>query len=174
MYTIIAAEKKQHAPEVKELFLEYLHWINSKLMETYGFGIPDVENYVENDVQNLDKFMPPMGCLFLIYQEGQLAGMAALKELEPGVGEIKRMYVRPLFRRQGLGRALMNRLLEEAAQIGYHCLRLDSAPFLPESHQLYRSTGFQDIPSYVGTEVPKEFHANWRFMEKLLPKVSLG
>ena len=152
--------------------MEYLQWINLKLIEEYGTGIDDVPNYVSDEIQRIDKFMPPMGRLLLCYFNDRPVGMAAIKELSPGIGEIKRMYIRPEHRRQGQGRALMNRLFEEAALIEYQYLRLDSAPFLPESHQLYRTAGFRDIQPYDGTEVPKEFHQNWVFMEKELLRKS--
>jgi len=170
MCTIIIANKEQHLAQIRDFFLEYLQWININLNEYYGMGIDDVPKYVEEDIRHIDKFMPPKGRFFLCYVDALPAGMATLKELDPGIGEVKRMYVRPEYRRRGLGRALLNRLLEEADQINFQCLRLDSAPFLIESHQLYRTSGFQDIQAYEGTEVPKEFHPNWIFMEKQLPK----
>jgi N-acetylglutamate synthase-like GNAT family acetyltransferase len=88
--------------------------------------------------------------------------------LAPDIGEIKRMYVRPCNRKQGLGRALLNRLLEEAGRIGYERVRLDSAPFMTEAHNLYRTTGFTEIDAYEGTEVPKELQVHWIFMENAL------
>ncbi len=172
MYTIIFANKEKHLAQIWDLFFEYLQWINTKLIEEYGMGVDDVEGYVEADIQHIDKFMPPMGRLLLGYIDDRLAGMAALKELSPGVGEIKRMYVRSEFRRQGLGRALLQQLLAEAAQAGYQCLRLDSAPFLPESHNLYHTSGFRDILPYEGTEIPKAYHRDWLFMEKELQRKS--
>jgi len=168
MVKIVAANKDQHLETIRDLFLEYLTWANGKLFEVYGMGIDDMPGYVDEDLHHIDKFMPPMGRLFLCYVDNLPAGMAALKELVPGIGEIKRMYVRPEFRRRGLGRALMDRLLEEANRIPFQCLRLDSAPFFIEAHQLYRAYGFQDISPYDGAEIPKEFHSGWFFMEKQL------
>jgi GNAT superfamily N-acetyltransferase len=170
MYKIFTANKEQHIPQIRDLFLEYLHWININLVEYYGFGIDDVQKYVEEDIQHIEKFFPPTGRFLLCYVEDLPVGMAALKQLEPGIGEVKRMYVRPEYRRRGLGRALLSRLLEEADQINFQCLRLDSAPFLIESHQLYRTFGFKDIQPYKGTEVPEEFQMNWIFMERQLLK----
>ncbi len=168
MQTIITADKEKHLALIGELFFEYLQWANTKLIAEFGKGVDDVEGYVKSDIQSIDKFMPPMGRLLLGYIDDYPAGMAALKELSPGIGEIKRMYVRPEYRRQGLGRALLQQLLEEAAQIGYPCLRLESPPFFTEAHQLYRTTGFRDIRPYAGTEIPEEYHWNWLFMEKEL------
>jgi carbonic anhydrase len=94
-----------------------------------------------------------------------LAGIACLRQLTPTIGEIKRMYVRPGHRKAGLGRMLINRLLQEAQSIGYQLIRLDSALFMKEAHQLYRSTGFKEIAAYEGSEIPKEFQNHWVFME---------
>lgn len=170
MYSITLANREHHLEQIRDLSLEYLQWVNTKLYEYFGTGVDDVPKYVEEDLQHIDKFLPPLGRFFLCYVDERLAGMAALRKLDPGIGEIKRMYVRPEFRRRGLGRALFNRLVEEAYLMNFQCLRLDSAPFFVEAHQLYRSSGFQDIEPYQGAEIPKEFHGNWFFMEKQLPK----
>jgi GNAT superfamily N-acetyltransferase len=113
-------------------------------------------------------FLPPQGRLLFAYKENCLAGVGCLKALTPHTAEIKRMYVRPGNRRQSLGRALLNRLLEEAGQIGYERVRLNSARFMTEAHQLYRTTGFREIDAYEGSEIPKEFQGRWIFMEKVL------
>jgi len=95
-------------------------------------------------------------------------GIACLKPLTITSGEVKRMYVRPQARKRGLGRALLDKLLEEACLIGYTMVRLDSAMFMQEAHQLYRNMGFHEIEAYEGSEIPKEFQKNWIFMEREL------
>lgn len=127
-----------------------------------------VEDAIEQDMNSLDKFMPPEGRLLLALIGEAPAGLACLKKLEEGVGEIKRMYVRPEFRGQGIGGALLEKLTDEAVQIGYTALRLDSARFMKEAHKLYRSMGFTEIESYEGSEIPEEFRSFWIFMEKRL------
>ncbi|AKU18808.1 hypothetical protein VV02_10400 [Luteipulveratus mongoliensis] len=62
------------------------------------------------------------------------------------------MYVRPEFRGDGLGRALLQRLLSEARAIGYQCVRLETAVFMTEAHGLYRSLGFHSIPMLEHSE----------------------
>jgi GNAT superfamily N-acetyltransferase len=71
-------------------------------------------------------------------------------------------------RKAGLGRTLLNQLLQEARHIGYQLVRLDSAQFMREAHQLYRSIGFKEIAPYEGSEIPKEFQEHWVFMEMAL------
>lgn len=129
----------------------------------------DIAAMLEEDMNTLDKFMPPRGRLLLGYVEGQPMGIACLKELSNSIGEIKRMYVRPQGRKIGLGRALLRRVLEESRQIGYERVRLDSARFMAEAHQLYRTSGFREIEAYEGSEIPKEFQSHWIFMERELP-----
>lgn len=120
------------------------------------------------DINSLDKFMPPYGRLLLAYAGDRLVGIACLKALTLDIGEIKRMYVRQGNRKQGIGRVLLNRLLEEAGQIGYKHIRLDSVPFMTEAQNLYRTTGFTEIDAYEGNEVPKELHGHWIFMENAI------
>ena len=58
--------------------------------------------------------------------------------------------------------------MEEAGQVGYERVRLDSARFMKEAHQLYRTRGFKEIDAYDGSEIPKEFQNRWIFMEMAL------
>jgi GNAT superfamily N-acetyltransferase len=164
MVKIILADKDLHATQIREVFWEYLQWANARVNEEFGVNF-EIETILEADMQQLDKFMPPKGCFLLCYAEELLAGIACLKYLAPGIGEIKRMYVRPGNRKRGLGRALINQLVAEATQIGYERVRLDSARFMKEAHHLYQTTGFREIDAYEGSEIPKEFQEHWVFME---------
>lgn len=168
MVRLITATKDRHAPQIRELFWEYLVWANAKVNEEFGVNF-DIASMLEENIRNLDIYMPPSGCLLLGDIDDAPAGVACLKGLTPEIGEIKRMYVRPAFRNHGLGRALILQLVEEAARIGYRRLRLDSARFMTEAHQLYRSIGFQEINAYEGSEIPAEFQEHWIFMELVLP-----
>ena len=168
MIQIIIANQEQHAQPVRELFWEYLQWANAKVEDNFGVSF-DIATMLEEDMNTLGKFMPPKGRLLLGYVEEEPMGIACLKALTDSIAEVKRMYVRPQARKRGLGRALLNQLLEEAQQIGYRWIRLDSAQFMKEAHQLYQSTGFREIAAYEGSEIPKEFQNHWIFMERELP-----
>ena len=161
---VIIADKEQHASQIRELFWEYLQWANARVNEEFKVGF-DIATLLEDDLLDLDKFMPPKGRLLLGYIGEALAGIACLKALAPSIAEVKRMYVRPGYRKAGLGRALLNRLLQEAQHSGYQLVRLDSAGFMKEAHQLYRSIGFKEIAAYEGSEIPKDFQEHWVFME---------
>jgi GNAT superfamily N-acetyltransferase len=164
MVEVIVANKDVHATQVRELFWEYLQWANAKVNEEFGVNF-DIEAMLEEDMQHLNKFMPPKGRLLLSYTEERPAGIACLKYLGPTIGEIKRMYVRPVYRGRGQGRLLITHLVREATQIGYERVRLDSARFMKEAHHLYQTMGFSEIEAYEGSEIPTEFQENWIFME---------
>lgn len=85
--------------------------------------------------------------VILVAFEGDRAlGCGALRTLEPGVGELKRIYVRPETRGSGAGRALTVALLEQAR--GLKVVRLDTLPSMGAAIRLYESLGFQQIPPY--------------------------
>ncbi len=168
MNTQIIQAKLDDAPQVRELFSEYLQWANSELYKVYAVKF-DIDETITTDMLHLDMFMPSRGRLLLCHVDGSLAGIACLRENNVHTGEVKRMYVRPGFRRQGIGKALLNRLIGEARLIGYERLWLDSARFMSDAHRLYRLMGFHEISAYEGSEIPKAYQDKWIFMEKLIP-----
>jgi hypothetical protein len=87
---MIIADKEQHAPQIRELFWEYLQWANARVNEEFQVSF-DIATMLEDDMQDLDKFMPPKGRLLLGYIGKDLAGIACLKALTPSIGEVKRM-----------------------------------------------------------------------------------
>jgi GNAT superfamily N-acetyltransferase len=167
MTSIHQAETEKDRSQVRELFWEYLQWANERLNEEFDINF-DIESWLEQDMAQLEIFLPPHGRLLLATQESQAAGIACMKRIREGMGEIKRMYVRPKFRGQGIGRLLLEALIAEAQQIGYPTVRLDSARFMKAAHSLYRSAGFREIAPYPESEIPPEFQGHWVFMEKQL------
>ena len=94
-------------------------------------------------------YSPPEGRLLLAEYQGELAGCVALHKLEADICEMKRLYVRPEFRKLKLGRTLAESLIAEARVIGYQRMRLDTvAPVMPTAVSLYRQLGFREIAAY--------------------------
>jgi putative acetyltransferase len=100
------------------------------------------------------RYAPPEGRLLLAFANGRLAGCVALRKIDDGVCEMKRLYVRPEFRGQGIGRRLTTRLMEEAREIGYARMRLDTiSSKMSEAVGMYRSLGFREIASYYQSPI---------------------
>jgi len=101
------------------------------------------------------EYAPPHGRLLLARTGGELAGCVALHPLQAGVCEMKRLYVRPQYRGQGIGRALLNTVLGEARAIGYQRMRLDTVePVMQDAVRMYRAYGFREIPPYRENPIP--------------------
>ena len=142
---VVAESEKQAAGA---LIREYLTWLNGLVKTKYGHDF-DTEAMLASDLGDPDKFFPPLGRMILVFSRGRAVGVGCLKELEPGVGEVQRMYVVPDFRGKGLGRAIVERLIQEARTAGYRTLRLESMDFLHQAHSLYELVGFYRIQPYA-------------------------
>lgn len=91
---------------------------------------------------------PPDGCFLVARLDGRAVGCGGLRKLEPGVGEIKRMWVAGEARGRGLSRRLLQELEIRAAAMGMLRLRLDTNHTLAEAQALYRSAGYREIPRF--------------------------
>lgn len=167
MLEIIQAQTDEHKRHVKDLFWEYLTWTNTMLNQEFKISF-DMSMVLEADLIKLHQFVPPSGRLLMAKYQDKIVGCVCLKKISEDIGEIKRMYVQPNYRRKGIGSALLAAIIEEARFIGYSKIRLDSACFAKKAQTLYRSFGFKDIEPYPESELPKEYHSHWAFMEMAL------
>lgn len=134
------------ANEVLNLFAEYM----DMLLE----GDPTFAEYLT--IQNYDdelkdlsyKYGLPDGRLYLAYWDGELAGSIALRKLDEERCELKRMYIKPEFRRRGIAVTLVKRLIADAREIGYRHMLLDTLPFLQVAIRMYQNLGFYEIERY--------------------------
>ena len=104
------------------------------------------------------EYSPPRGCLLLAWVGDALAGCCALRPLDncdyPNAGEMKRLYVRKAFRGLGLGRQLVEAMLDTARQAGYDHVLLDTLDDMEAARTLYEELGFESIEPYYHNPLP--------------------
>jgi ribosomal protein S18 acetylase RimI-like enzyme len=107
---------------------------------------------LDHDIVHWEREYDGTSGVLLVVEDptGEIVGTAGLRSLNPGVGEIKRMWIRPGCQGRGLGRRLMSGCLEEARALGFRRLRLDTEHRLEAAFHLYKSYGFTEIPDYNG------------------------
>jgi putative acetyltransferase len=104
-------------------------------------------SYQNNEVEFANmpgKYARPGGCVLLAEQRGEVGGCIALRKVSADICEMKRLFVRPKARGSGLGRALVERLIEEARASGYCEMRLDVMEKYIAARKLYEALGFVD------------------------------
>jgi putative acetyltransferase len=161
MFTLKQVESVEEIEQTRELFHEYVTWLGVNLC---------FQNYDKEVAELPGEYVPPTGRLYLAIEDDQTAGCIALRKLADGICEMKRLYLRPQFRGRQLGRTLVDRVIEDARQIGYSRMRLDTLPGkMDAAIAMYRSLGFTDIERYYDN--PYETAV---FMELDLATVSPG
>jgi GNAT superfamily N-acetyltransferase len=130
----------------RELFVEYQAWLGVDLC-FQGFA---------TELATLPgDYAPPRGRLLLARTgDDEIAGCIALRPLDDERCEVKRLFVRLDHHGGGIGRLLIERLVDEARAIGYRTMVLDTLPRMQAAQHLYQAFGFRDIPAYYHNPTP--------------------
>ena len=135
-----------HLQETGRLFLEYTNMLIAGDVSFKKYL--DIQNY-DAELEHLErKYGKPYGRLYLAYCDGQAAGCIGLRKIDKQRCEMKRLYIRPPFRGKKIGEQLVQRIIEDAKEIGYSYMLLDTLPFLNAAICLYEKFGFYTIERY--------------------------
>ena len=145
MVDIRPADLPRDLSEVRSLFREYAN----------GLGIDlDFQNFEAEMAALPGKYAAPCGRLLLAWNGTQAVGCVALRPLDQGTCEMKRLYVRPQARGEQLGRRLAQCICEEAREAGYSRICLDTLPTMAAALKLYEPLGFTAVDPYVFNPIP--------------------
>ena len=141
---VIRAAGAADLPELRRMMAEYQQWLALDL----SF------QHFAREVEALPgEYAPPTGALLIAQTSEDASGMVALRRLDAGRAEMKRLFVRPAARGSGLGRALAQRVIDEARALGYRELVLDTLPVMENAHALYATLGFRPISPYYPSPI---------------------
>ena len=126
----------------RALFREYAAWLRVDLC---------FQNFAEELASLPGLYAPPRGRLLVAWLDGEAMGCVALRPLKDSLCEMKRLFVRPAFRRQKVGRRLAEHTIAEARLSGYSAMVLDSLPSMAPAITLYESLGFVRRSAYYAT-----------------------
>jgi len=135
--------------EVRALFKEYTDYLceNDPVFKSYL----ELQNY-DDELSDLSvKYGGQHGRLYLARRGGRSLGCIGIKDFGGGVCELKRLYVRPEARGARLGERLVELVLNEAADMGYEYMKLDTLPFLEAAKHIYLKAGFYEIEKYLAS-----------------------
>jgi putative acetyltransferase len=135
----IPADTEERLRTAETLIKEYA--------SSLGFDL-SFQNFEKEMANFPDQYSPPQGCLLLAEYGTEIVGCAAFRDLGDGICEMKRLYVRPSFRKLNAGRVLVETIIHKARDMGYTRMRLDTIPEMKAAVRLYTSLGFKEIPPY--------------------------
>jgi len=170
---LVPLDEGIHRSQFSDLNVEFLSWLVVEMINRHDVdyaaisGIT-VREYVESVMDEFLAVKPPVGITYLLRVDGRAIGTGALRKLEEGVGEIKRMYIRPEYRGNGYGRRLFKTLMKKGKEFGYSNIRLETSDFMTSTHKIYHSEGFIEVDQFPGCETPEPYLPFALFMEKKL------
>jgi putative acetyltransferase len=151
------------APDIRLIPADSPSWLAGArgILQEYAESL-DVDlcfqGFDEELVSLPGRYAAPEGQFLLALVDGGIAGCGAFAPLPdadyPNACEMKRLYVRPAFRRFGLGRILAQALLDDARRAGYSTMLLDTLDDMESARGLYATLGFHEIPPYYFNPIP--------------------
>ncbi len=148
----IVSKESAELSVVRTLFKKYAAQLNEDL---------DFQGFAEEIDNPLKKYGPPNGKLFIARWENEIAGCIAYTDLQKNhTCEMKRLYVLPAFRKHHIGKALVLKLLETAAEDGFQYMVLDTLSRLVPAIRLYESVGFKPTEPYYDNPLPNVIYMN--------------
>ena len=132
-------ETEEEIYMAKELILEYIKWLNTDL------SFQNIDDELNNFPQ---KYKSPNGEFIIAKENNNVIGCVAIKRLENKICEMKRLFVKDEYKRKGIGKKLVEKIIEESKMKNYEKMRLDTLNTMKAALDIYYENGFYEIEPY--------------------------
>lgn len=139
MHKVVFANTDAHYQQAAALFNEYAQWLGIDL----GF------QHFEEELVSLRKvYAAPRGSIILLQENDQAFGCIALRPINGKIGEVKRLYIKPAYRKNGAAARLLAILEEYAISVRYQSLKLDTLSSMVPAMTFYKKYGYEETSPY--------------------------
>jgi ribosomal protein S18 acetylase RimI-like enzyme len=121
------------------LFKEYAAWLNIDLSFQY---------FDDEMIGIKTMYAFPDGGIILCKARDEFIGCVGIRKIDSNTAELKRMFIKPAWQKQGIGKTLLEKAIELAKILNYTTIRLDTLNYMTSAIKLYRQFGFYEIPAY--------------------------
>ena len=167
-YAKIRSYENSDVLELRKLYFDYMELTAKELAKKPWHYQLDIDEIMSMTFDNLESFSPPIGQIFISTIDDVICGTASIKMIRSNVVELKRMYVNPSARGNGIGEKLVSAAMDTALKFGAKEAFLDTPPPFKAAHRLYRRLGFNWTTEYPEVGIPEELKFDWLYMHKRL------
>lgn len=121
------------------LFKEYAAWLSIDLR---------FQHFDEELMELKTMYGTPAGGIILCKTGNEFIGCAGIRKIDSNIAELKRMFIKPVYQQQGMGKQLLQKAVELARGLNYKVIRLDTLNNMTAAINLYKNHGFYEIPAY--------------------------
>jgi putative acetyltransferase len=139
MINYLTASTDEEYEQATVLFKEYAAWLNIDLSFQY---------FDDELLELKTMYAKPIGGIILCKEEREFIGCVGIRKIDNDIAELKRMFIKPAYQKQGTGKILLEKALELAANLNYKFIRLDTLNYMTPAISLYKNHGFYEIPAY--------------------------
>ncbi len=159
MLKIYPAKTDKNLEIAKQLFTVYADYI-FELLNPHSVSLAErLGQKTLDEADNLPgEYVLPKGCILLAEYQGVIAGCVAVSEIVEDLCELKRLYVKPQFRRMGIAKKLADAVIEKAVQLKYKRMRLDTNELFIRAKKLYVLLGFEETGHIEGSPLKNSVH----------------
>jgi ribosomal protein S18 acetylase RimI-like enzyme len=132
-------ETEEETAMAKELLREYVQWLDTDL------AFQNIDDELKHFPQ---KYEPPDGGFIIAKENNSVVGCVAIKKLENKICEMKRLFVKDAYKNRGIGKKLVEAIVEDAKRKNYEKMRLDTCNIMENALGIYYKNGFYEIGPY--------------------------